>query len=343
MVEIDGSEGEGGGQIVRSALTLSLITGESVRLTGIRARRRKPGLRAQHLKAVEACAAVGGAGVEGASLGSQTLVFRPEGIAPQRLKVDIGTAGSTALVLQTVFLPLSLAGAPSEVRLTGGTHGAWSPCFHYLERQWLPFMRRIGCDADLELEAAGFYPRGGGRMRAVIRPARELRPLNLDRRGELRRIAGLSALSNLEAHIGERQRKRALQGLRNLHCPVEIEIERMPSRFKGTLLLLLAEFEASQACYFGLGAPGKPAEKVADEAVQALKALLSGNGAIDEYLADQLLLPLALASGASEFRTPKVTQHLVTNAAVLRAFLPVGVEIRGAVGEQGTVRIRPGP
>ncbi len=343
MVEIDGSRGEGGGQILRSSLSLSLITGQAVRITGIRAGRSKPGLRAQHLKAVEAAAAVGGASVEGASLGSRSLVFHPERITPRSFEAHIGTAGSTSLVLQTVFVPLSLADSPSEITITGGTHVAWSPCFQYLDWQWLPYMQRIGYDADLRLEGAGFYPQGGGRLRATVRPAGGLRPLRLDQRGELRRIRGLSALSNLEGHVAERQRAQALRRLEDLHCPVEIEIQRMPSRFKGTLLLLLAEFGGSTACYFGLGARGKPAERVADEAVDALRALLASEGAVDEYLADQLLLPLALASGVSEIHTAKVTQHLITNALVLREFLPVEIEIQGELGEPGTVWIRPTP
>jgi RNA 3'-phosphate cyclase len=339
-LSIDGSLGEGGGQVLRTSLTLALITSRSFILNNIRQRRAKPGLMAQHLKAVEAAREVGKAKVEGARLGSQSLVFEPTGLHSGEFHFDIGTAGSTSLVLQTILPPLSFAAASSTVTLIGGTHVPWSPCFHYLEMHWLHYMRRIGFDIRLELGAAGFYPRGGGRVVAMVRPASRISPLCLTNRGPLKRIRGISAVANLDLRIAERQKVQAIKRLGDVAGQVEFEILSLSSPSKGTLLLLLAEFENSQCCFYGLGALGKPAERVADEAVNELLNLLATDGAIDHYLSDQLLLPLALATGVSEIRTSKVTQHLTTNAEIVEMFIPVSIEIEGKIGQPGSIRIR---
>lgn len=341
MIQIDGSAGEGGGQVLRSSLTLSVITGQAVQFHHIRARRPKPGLAAQHLKAVEAAAAVSGATVHGAQVGSTTLTFTPGRIRAGDYQFDIGTAGATSLVLQTIFLPLSLAGGSSRVSLTGGTHVPWSPAFHYLQLQWLPFMQAMGCDAELALEQAGFYPKGGGRIEATIRPARPLQPLQLVSRGPLQHVQGISGVANLPRSIAERQRQQAEGRLYGSDAPVEIDLLEMPAYGQGTFLLLLAKCTDGQACYVGLGERGKPAERVADEAVGQFVRWLRRDGAIDQYLADQLLLPLVLAGGPSSLRTVEVTQHLLTNADVIRQFLPAKIEIDGALGQAGMIRIEP--
>jgi RNA 3'-terminal phosphate cyclase (ATP) len=341
MIEIDGSQGEGGGQVLRTALSLSLLTQEEVKIINIRAGRSKPGLRPQHLEAVEAAAAIGRARASGAHPDSTALTFRPAGIHPGGYQFDIGTAGATTLVLQTICLPLAMAGAKSSVTITGGTHVKWSPCYHYLELQWLPFMRRMGCQADLNMELAGYYPQGDGRMHATIYPGERIEPLELTERGQLKQIRGLSAISNLPRHIAKRQREQVLRRIGDRYYLSDIRLAELPSRFKGTLLLLLAEFEHSQVCYFSLGELGKPAERVADEAVDALEEFLSTDGAIDQYLADQVLLPLAFAHGPTRLRTSKITRHLITNAAVLRSFLPVQINIEGNLGEPGLVTIKP--
>jgi len=341
MLAIDGSLGEGGGQVLRSSLALALLTGRPFTMTNIRQRRAKPGLMPQHLKAVEAASAVGMARVRGAQLGSQTLVFEPTGLRAGEFHFDIGTAGSISLVLQTVLPPLSFASASSHMTVIGGTHVAWSPSFHYLDWHWLPHMRKIGFKIRLEMEAAGFYPRGGGRVRAAVEPANVLAPLRLLDRGRLKRIRGISGVAGLDIAVAERQRTRALRRLEGLSNQAEIEIQivAFPSPSRGTFLLLLAEFENSQGCFCALGARGKPAERVADEAVDELMDFVSTDGAIDAHLADQLILPLALASGTSELRTSRVTQHLLTNAEIVKMFLPVAIEIEGQAGRPGVVRI----
>jgi RNA 3'-terminal phosphate cyclase (ATP) len=295
---------------------------------------------AQHLKAVEAAAEVGKATVEGARLGSGQLLFEPRDLCSGDFRFDIGTAGSTSLVLQTILPALSLASTNSTLRLIGGTHVPWSPCFHFLEMHWLRYMREIGFDIDLQLDRAGFYPQGGGNVLATVRPASHLRPLHLTERGALKRIRGMSAVANLSESIAERQRSQALKRLSHMSKQIEIGTLHIASPSRGSFLLLLAEFEKSQCCFCGLGALRKPAETVADETVNEFLAFLATDGSIDPYLSDQLVLPLALAEGSSEIRTSKITQHLTTNIEIVKLFLPVSIEIEGAIDQPRWIRIR---
>lgn len=339
MIHIDGSLGEGGGQVLRTSLALSIVTGQAVSITNIRAKRPKPGLRPQHLSAVKAACEISKGECEGASIGSRSLEFHPQTIRPGRYRFDIGTAGSTSLVLQTIFLPLSKAEVASTITITGGTHVPASPSFHYLDYQWLPFMRRLGLDGTLSLESAGFFPEGGGKISVTVRPCQDVTPVNLVERGKLQQIRGISAFANLDRRIAERQRSQVLRRLGDRYPINDLRVTQLPARHKGTMLLLLAEFEHSQACYFALGEIGKPAERVADEAVDSLLEFLDSGGVIDQYLADQLLLPLAFASGNSRLYTSRVTNHLVTNAAVIQEFVPVRIEIEGEIGHPGMVSI----
>lgn len=339
QVEIDGAQGEGGGQMLRSALALSVITGRAVRLFNIRARRPKPGLMPQHLQAVQAAAAISGAHVEGAQPRSQAILFQPQGILPGGYAFDIGTAGAASLVLQTLFLPLSFARESSHIDITGGTHVPWSPCYHYLAWHWLRYLSQAGYRAELSLQRAGFYPRGGGLISADIHPAAAPAPLRLTERGALQRITGLSAVANLDIAIALRQQQEAVRRLKRPGVAIDIAVETLAAPSRGTFILLIAEFEHSRCCYYALGAPGKPAEAVAGEAAAQLEAFIATEGAIDPYLADQLLLPLALAHGASELRPSAVTLHLLTNAEIIRHFLPARIEILGELGQPGLVRI----
>ncbi len=345
LVRIDGSEGEGGGQMLRTALALSMVTGRPFEMVNIRAKRERPGLRAQHLAGVKAAARICSANVEGANIGSQSLRFEPGAVRPGTYEFDIKTAGSTSLVLHTVYLPLALAPNRSVVTIRGGTHVPFSPSFHFLMHQWAVLMRRLGIDAELTLRRAGYFPEGGGEVRAklhplAVRPSGRILPLSLGPRGRLERLEGISAVSGLPRSIAERQRNQALSRLDAAGLAAGIELLDLPSPGKGTFLLLLSTYEGGgRACYDALGALGKRAEKVADEACDALLRFLGTQGAVDEHSADQLLLPLALAAGTSRFHVPTVTSHLLTNAAVIQRFVPASIHIEGAPGGEGVVTV----
>jgi RNA 3'-terminal phosphate cyclase (ATP) len=341
MIEIDGMMGEGGGQVLRSSLSLSLLTGKPVQLTRIRARRARPGLGYQHRMAVQAAGRISRACIEGDRIGSQELYFSPGTVIPGSYHFDIGTAGATSLVLQTVLLPLALAAGISRLHITGGTHVPWSPCFHYLDWHWRVLLTRLGVMFELDMVMAGFYPQGGGVVHAVLPGGARLGALQLCDRGRLLRVRGLSAVANLPEEIGMRQRSTAIRQLRELGCTIDIAVTALPAHSRGTVLVLLAEFERSQACFFALGERGKRAEKVAEEAVDELLKFLETDGAVDRWLADQLLLPLACAGQPSVLRTSEVTTHLLTNAEVIRRFLPVEITVTGAVGETATIHIVP--
>ena len=340
MIEIDASFGEGGGQIVRSALALSLVTRRAIRLTHIRARRPRPGLGAQHLKAVQAAAGVSDARVEGAAPGSQTLEFAPRALHGGAFEIAIGTAGSTLLVLQTVFVALAFARTASSITLSGGTHNPWSPPFQYVAWQWLPWLERIGCRGSVALERAGFYPAGGGRVRATIEPAARLEPLELVERGALKRIRGVSGCAGLALEVARRQSGCAAERLARHGVPLEIAEEEVDAASRGSYLVLSAEFERSRGVASALGAPGKRAEQVGEQAAASLERMIASGAAVDEHLADQLVVPLALAAGESRVTTARVTRHLLSNAALVERFLPGSVTVRGEEGEAGELLVR---
>lgn len=347
MITIDGSYGEGGGQILRTSLTLAVVTGKPLKMVNIRAGRKNPGLAAQHLTAVLAVAAVCDAHLEGAHLGSQTLTFVPRSplqagsyfwdVAAARKG---GSAGSTSLILQTVLLPLALAKGRSQITLKGGTHVPWSPPYHFLEKVYLPTLVRLGVEARADIERWGWYPIGRGSVIIQIKEATSrplLKPIDLDERGEFLRLSGLSALSNLPEHIAERQRDRALKVLRREGFEPDIRIEEGKSLGRGTMVFLWAEFENGVAGFTALGALGKPAEKVAEEACQAFLEYYRSGATLDKHLADQLILPLALADGHSTFTTCQITQHLITNIWVVERFMDIDYQVEGSEGEKGRV------
>jgi len=348
MIVINGSYGEGGGQVLRTSLTLSALLGKPIRIENVRAKRRKPGLQAQHLTGVWAIAQVCGAEVEGADFGSLTLTFRPT--SPPRAgeyAFDVaearkgGSAGATSLVFQTLLLPLAFATGQSHLTLCGGTHVAWSPPFHYLEHVYLPTLMRMGLEARVEIETWGWYPIGAGKMITAIngRGESDISGLDLVERGELRQLWGISATSNLPTHVGQRQKKRAEETLRRLGFAPRIEMVDASSPGTGTVVFLVAEYENAVAGFSSLGERGKPAEKVAEEACREFITYHQSGACLDKHLADQLILPLALASDPSAFTTCEITQHLLTNAWVVEQFLDVRFEIEGEEGKTGKVHL----
>jgi RNA 3'-terminal phosphate cyclase (ATP) len=345
LITIDGSYGEGGGQVLRTSLSLAALLGEPVRIENIRAKRPKPGLQAQHLTGVLATAQICNAELKGAELGSQALTFAPQS-PPQAgdYAFDVaearkgGSAGSTSLVFQTLVLPLAFAEGDSHLTIRGGTHVAWSPPFHYLQHVYLPTLARMGIEATVEINQWGWYPIGGGEMKARVKGQGirdggappipyPLSPITLVERGELKRLWGISALSNLPAHIAQRQKRQAERLLRERGFTPEIEIVDAPSPGQGTVVFLVAEFENVVAGFTSYGARGKRAEKVAEEACRELIQYYDSHQALDKHLADQLILPMSLAAGQSGFTTCEVTQHLLTNVGVVERLMGVKAEI----------------
>jgi len=339
IVKIDGSCGEGGGQILRTALSLSAITKKPFEIYNIRANRKVPGLSHQHLQAVNSTAQICNAEVAGNQLRSTDLKFYPGETQAGMYHFNIGTAGSVSLVLQTIFYPLSLANKPSSITIVGGTHVTHSPCVDYLKQQWLFFLKKIGFDAEIQTFKAGFYPRGGGEILVKINPSKPQYPLWIKDRGNLIQIKGISSVSNLDINIAHRQQLQANKRLLEHSIPYEISLDEIPSFGKGTMLLLVGKFEHSQCCYFSIGAIGKRAETVADDACNEFFTFLKTKGVIDEYLADQLILPLALTKGTSQFITPRITQHLLTNMEIVKLFLPVTIDVSGNLHDEGFIMI----
>ncbi len=345
MIEIDGSTGEGGGQILRTALSLSCITGKPFRIVNIRKGRAKPGLRPQHLAAVQATRSISDAEVEGAEQGSTQISFAPKAVHGGEFEFLIGTAGAVTLVLQAIIPPLLFATRPSLVTITGGTHVPFSPSVDYLAEVFAPTLARLGGDVRLTIETYGFYPRGGGKIRAEIKPARRLQPLTLTSPGELRLIRGYSGVGHLPLSIAERQRAAAGEALArclgdSFRQP-EIDLVEAPGPGQGTFLFLLAETASITAGFTSLGARGKRAETVGTEAAMELCNHLSTGGALDPYLADQIVPFLALCREESTFTTSRLTRHLLTNLWVSALFTPLHYHVAGEEGQLGQVTITP--
>jgi RNA 3'-terminal phosphate cyclase (ATP) len=339
ILRVDGAQGEGGGQVLRTALALSAIRGMPAEVHSIRARRKNPGLQAQHLTAVGALAQICGAAVDGAALGSRELRFAPGAIQGGEYHFDVGTAGSTALVLQAILLPLALAPGPSRVVLSGGTHVPWSPSAHYVREVWFPVLGKMGVSADLELLRWGFYPRGGGRVRVAIKGGARLRPATLVSRQGPVRLRGLSVVANLGRGIAERQRDQALRRLEGEGRQADIALVEAEAAGAGSFLILVADARGVPAGFSAVGERGKPAERVADEVVDPLFGFLKGDAACDPHLADQLILPMALAGGTSRLTTSRVTPHLLTTVQLVRQALGCPVEVGGEEGSPGHVTI----
>lgn len=324
MIEIDGSQGEGGGQILRSALSLSMITGRPFRIAAIRAMRDRPGLMRQHLTAVRAAQEVSDAGVTGAKVGSGELTFKPGAIAPGDYTFTIGTAGSTTLVAQTVLPALMMAGGPSTVVLEGGTHNMKSPPFDFLDSCFLPQLRRMGAEVTATLTRPGFYPAGGGSIVLAMAGGANLSPIEIPERGERTGGHARAVVANLSPEIARRElavvSRRLGWSEDALHV---VEDGRTPG--PGNVLLLTLEFEHVTEMFSGFGQIGVTAEAVAERTVKELRRYLKVDVAVGPYLADQLLLPMALAGGG-RFTTTAPSQHTVTNARIIQRFLPVQID-----------------
>ena len=330
MINIDGSQGEGGGQIVRSSLALSVVTGEPVTIENVRAGRKRPGLMRQHLAAVRAAKQISAAEVEGDEIGSRRLVLRPGGVKPGEYRFSVGSAGSTTLVFQTVLPALMRAGATSKVELLGGTHNPFAPPFDFLTKAFLPQLQKIGPRVESERCTAGFYPAGGGRCDFRVVPSDQLESVELLERGELvdRRVRAL--VSNLPMHIGERECKAIA---RKTGWPAGCFLceASQDSPGPGNVVMIELEFEQVTEVFIGFGKIGKKAEYVANDALQAARIYMSAEVPVGPYLADQLLLPMGLAAQSGRpcsFRTMPLTKHSATHIDVLQEFLDVSITVK---------------
>ena len=339
MLTIDGRMGEGGGQVLRTSLSLAALTGRPFRLSHLRANRAKPGLRPQHLTAVRAVARLCGAALTGDTLDSRTLEFRPA-MPPQpgEHHFDVsdaaqgGSAGAVMLILQAVLWPLLFAGGPSHLVLRGGTHVPMSPPYHYLAHVARPVFTRMGATFELELERWGWYPAGGGVVRASIMAVARLDAPPFERL-PVERVTGVAAVTNLPANIPQRMAGRATNLLTAAGRRSQIEPRRENGAGPGAGICLWVP----QGGFTSIGRPGLPSERVAEAAVAEALAFLDNGAMVDRHLADQLLLPLALAHGRTRYTTDQLTLHTTTSADLLRLWLDTTIAIDGELG--GPARI----
>ena len=323
MITIDGSKGEGGGQVLRTALALAMITGQPFRIDNIRARRKKPGLLRQHLTAVQAATCISNAQTEGAEMGSTRLSFVPSQVIPGEYRFAVGTAGSSTLVLQTVLPPLLTAKQPSSVIVEGGTHNSMAPSFHFLEKTFLPLVNRMGPKVEALLERPGFYPAGGGRIRVLIQPVEALQPIHVLERGKILQKHALILHCHLPKEIAQRQERM----LRNrLNWKREwITVERIKDGAgPGNVAMVEITSEHLTELFTGFGERNVPSGRVIGGLVEKVLEYLQHDAPVGEHLADQLMLPFAMAGGGS-YRAIKETLHAVTNRSVIETFLDVAI------------------
>ncbi|MBI5741072.1 MAG: RNA 3'-phosphate cyclase [Nitrospirae bacterium] len=337
-IEIDGSFGEGGGQILRTALSLSCITGSALRLFNIRKSRKKPGLMPQHLTGVNAIAEICGADVTGNVKDSTELTFVPGKTKPGNYIFDIKTAGSVSLVVQTLIPPLLFAEKPSSVTIKGGTHVPFSPPYDYISGVFLPMLNRLAVKVEASISKYGFYPKGGGEVYFKIFPAEKVKGMEVVSRGDLLSLNGHSAVANLPLHIAVRQQTSAAQSFSPLAA--NIDVIEVPSFGQGTFVFLRGEYENALSGFSSLGERGKPAEKVGREAATSFKDHHDTHACLDPHLADQIVIYLGLAGGKSVFTTSRITQHLLTNLWVIEKFLKIKYEVEGAPDSEGRVTIK---
>ena len=323
MIEIDGSSGEGGGQIIRTAVALSAITGKPCMIEKIRAGRPNPGLQAQHLTAVKAVAKICGAETD-AGIGSTSLMFKPGTIRGGQHEIDIGTAGAVSLVLQSVILPSLHAEHPTSITIKGGTHVRWSPSMDYMQNIFCYYMKKLGLGADISIEQHGFYPRGGGVIKAKIIPGNP-KPLDMTERGDLIGYEATSiASADLEkAQVAERQLKR----IEKIFSLSRRNIAYFQTASPGSAVHVSAVYENCALGASSIGERGKSAEKVGEEAANELKSDMDSGACFDRHMSDQILPFLAFAKNDSMIKVAEITGHVRTNIQVIENFLPVKFEI----------------
>jgi RNA 3'-terminal phosphate cyclase (ATP) len=337
MIIIDGSQGEGGGQILRTALALSMVTGKPFRLENVRAGREKPGLMRQHLTALRAAAEICAAQVTGDELGSRELTFTPGPVAAGHYEFKIGTAGSATLVLQTVLPPLLIAKGPSDLVFEGGTHNPFAPPFNFLDKCFLPLINRMGPTVCAHLERPGFYPAGGGRFTVAVEPVAALKPLELLEAGKPGQHLARALVAGLRRNIAEREVKAIAKKLGWVADCLRVEMAP-ESCGPGNLVTVELEYEALTEVFTGFGQRGITAEAVAEHVVEEVRHYLAAQVPVGEHLADQLMVPLALA-GSGAYKTMALSRHAMTNREVIGMFLETPIAVADAENRNVIVRV----
>lgn len=337
MIEIDGTFGEGGGQILRTSLALSALTGTPFRIRDIRKKRSKPGLMRQHLTCVRAAAEICDAQMRGAELRSTELEFEPGDVQPGEYSFSIGSAGSTTLVLQTVLPALAKADRASQIVVEGGTHNQMAPTFEFLRDTFAPMLRRVGPTLELEATSLGFYPAGGGRLRASIQPA-PWGEVNVLERGALVRRSVVATLAHIPDHVGQREIETVLDRLSWTTDSASLRRADDLSPGPGNVVTIQVESEHVTETFVGFGEKGVRAESVAHRACEQAKRYLACGAPVGEHLADQLVLLLAAGEGGV-FRTSAPTQHTLTQLEVIPKFLDVEITCERTEDRDWEVRV----
>lgn len=343
MIEIDGSQGEGGGQIVRSSLALSAITTQPFTISKVRAGRKKPGLMRQHLTALNAAKAICNADVVGAEVGSQEIEFHPSKVQPGKYAFQVGTAGSITLVAQTVIPALMLADGPSHIELVGGTHNEFAPPFHYLKKAYLPIVSRMGPKFDPQLEVYGFYPAGGGKFSVSIIPSESLKGIEIVKTPKRTLPHVKAVVSKIPIGVAEREcstiRKKANW---NLSAFESVEVTNSPG--PGNVIMISLESEEVTELFTGFGKIGVRAEQVARNVLRDARKYIQSGVPVGPHLSDQLLLPMGLAAAqgnVSQFRCGPLTQHSKTHIEILKRFLPIEIDLADQDDDSILVTVRP--
>ncbi len=339
MIQIDGSVGEGGGQILRTALALSMCSGKAFRIDNIRAKRKKPGLLRQHLTAVEAARTLCNGDASGAVISSRTIEFSPGKVNAGDYRFAVGTAGSATLVLQTVLPPLLGTDAQSVLRLEGGTHNPWAPPYHFIERAFLPILGQLGVTCASKLTRWGFFPAGGGMFEVRVFPSPTPgKPLDLTERGEFRRAEVLAGIAQIPWEVADDEAKAIVKTVR---FPVgNARAEEVPSIGPGNVAMLEVEFDRSRTVFTGFGLLGVSRKAVAAEVTRQANRFFKSGVAVDQHLADQLLIPLALRGGGS-FTTTEPTPHLTTNTEIVRIFLDTTITVTKLGDDSWKITVSP--
>ncbi len=343
MLEIDGSMREGGGSVLRFSLALATVRKEPIRIYNIRANRSNPGLSNQHVSAVRALKELSNGEVYGVEAGSEEVRFYPGEIGGGSFRVDIGTAGSTTLILQAVMIPAAFAEQTVKIDVIGGTDNPFAPPIDYLKNVTFPMLKKMGYLGEINLVRRGHYPKGGGEIEAMIEPVEKFQPVDWVNRGTTELVRGVSHCVKLPDHIAKRQAGSAKERLEEEGYDVDIEVEfyeksKDPHLGPGTGIVLWSESE--NGCVLGsnaLGEKGKPAEKVGREAAEGLIRELGSGMAVDRYLADQIVPYMGLADGRSEISVSELTSHALTNAELVEEITGADVEVFGSEGDSGRI------